>query len=202
MKRDQGLTLKMALLLALLLEGEDHGYELAGRFQERFGLFLPLETPTAIYDPLERLERRELVETRPAKRVNGPRRHHVEYTATENAAGAHEQWLTLPLRSPSWARRRWRVELLGRIATAGRLETYQLHALIELYHRHTLADAEILERLDAEIPKERVLSLPDPHERTRLLQRRILLHEKRLTLDAQARWAKYALAEIQGGARK
>jgi DNA-binding PadR family transcriptional regulator len=104
------------LVLTLVIEKHSYGYEIAARYDRRFGTFLPTSR-TAIYSALDRLQNAELVESKRTtlKPASGSPRmpSRVIYTPTQRAKPTHETWLGAPIRAS-----RWREEMLARVGSA------------------------------------------------------------------------------------
>jgi DNA-binding PadR family transcriptional regulator len=186
METKPGLGLTAWLLLVLVLKDQSHGYELARRLQQHFGLFLPSKTPTAVYPVLDVLERDGLIERRIRRSGKGRLNHRVEYEATQDAEPALEQWLISPI-PPT---RDWRTEMLARIAAACMLAIPVLLTLVERYQHYAQTEVKSVER--------QALLLADQQDQASLV-RHMALDELRRTLTAQITWAKHWHHEIEGG---
>jgi DNA-binding PadR family transcriptional regulator len=184
-ERGWGLTSWLLLALVLEDEGESHGYKLAERFQQRFGLFLPFEARHAVYRFLDLLEGDGLIAGQAKPTGKGRLKRRVEYEATEAAEPALKQWL-ISCPPPT---RHWRLEVLARIAAARTLAIPALLTLVERYQRYAQADAESVER--------QTLLLPDARESPASLVGHMMLDELRRTLASGITWAEHWHNEIE-----
>jgi DNA-binding PadR family transcriptional regulator len=82
-------------LLGLLIERPSYGYELLQRFQRIYGDLLPLTSVARVYNAIEALRDRTLIEETPesikeAAFTRQPKHH---YRATPEGVRAYEEWL-------------------------------------------------------------------------------------------------------------
>lgn len=179
------------LVLALVIEKPSYGYEIGERYDRRFGFFLPLRR-TAIYSALDRLEQVGLIEVRPlaAGSMAGLRRVRVTYGPTDDAARAHERWLSSPVNYD-----RWRHDLLARIGTAHLHGSAIMCELLASYVRH----AEMQEHRIQTLIEERAAV---PCESLQALSATLLLREQQSVVAAQLDWVRGARDALShGGAR-
>jgi DNA-binding PadR family transcriptional regulator len=168
-------------VLGLLIERPSYGYELSQRFERRFGELLRVGT-SHIYAALNSLEKEGLIEPMPSQNRTLKRRQpKIHYRATPDGARAYRGWLGKRMRDDSQ-----RVELLGRLLSAGQLDTDAMLALVERYERECLEEASRV-------------SLPSPDgsgTAAHTLAERLVAEERRLALHGQLMWVEYARREI------
>jgi DNA-binding PadR family transcriptional regulator len=82
-------------VLGLLIERPSYGYELVQRFERVYGDTLAMSAAKRIYEALEQLSDRGLIEVRPPAAAAGapPRRPRINYGATTEGRRAYEAWL-------------------------------------------------------------------------------------------------------------
>lgn len=176
-------------VLGLVIEQPSYGYELLRRLRERYGELLEVSSPSQVYAALDRLQREGLIVHAPdagERDDDGPQRQpKVIYRATGDGARAHRRWL---------AERLWddeqRVELVGRLITAGTQGPDALAALIDRCERDCTEAA-------------RLVSQPDPREDAsggeseRSFVERLVNAERRFALEARRRWIDFAREELR-----
>ncbi len=84
------------ILLALLVEGPRHGYELRGALEQCFGPLMPSINPGQIYTTLQRLERDGLIH---GVDVPGDTRNKREYALTDAGRSELAIWIDTPVAS-------------------------------------------------------------------------------------------------------
>jgi DNA-binding PadR family transcriptional regulator len=89
-------------VLGLLVQGPAYGYELIERFESTYGDKLKLSSDSQIYQPLDALEARSLIEVLPgtdevakgAEQAGGPAPHRKRrYQVTAEGQRSYEEWL-------------------------------------------------------------------------------------------------------------
>jgi DNA-binding PadR family transcriptional regulator len=164
-------------VLGLVIQRPSYGYELDTRFKRVFGLpaWDWVVSPSAIYNALNDLQRRELIEpfTPEASTTRQPKTH---YRATPEGAREMRQFLETPLPAdPSQADFLIRINLgleFSRNGLISMLEEYANTCLRTLNELATSAEADSL-------------------------YERLARKQRQLIVQAQLSWVDYALAEIR-----
>jgi DNA-binding PadR family transcriptional regulator len=167
-------------LLGLVIERPSYAYDLAQRFERRYGDALTLSNIGHAYTALGSLEDRGLVEEIPGTREGRQPRPH--YRATGSGLSAYRQWL---IGLADEDRRRSRLFVLALSALAADPE--QSLEVVSRYEQTWLSEG-----MSTAIPRE-----PDdsPNAVVALLQR--LAHEEsRLAVGAKLAWIEYARQEL------
>lgn len=170
-----------AAVLALVIERPSYAYELWKRFEARFEELHPL-SKTRIYQVLDQLQRRGLIEDLPSEAPN-LRQPRVEYRATAEGARAHREWLATALRDDPR-----REELLRRLLATGARDARGMLQIVDLYEHACLDDM-------ARAGPGDTAAAGDLRDRL-IVEERRLAHEARLRFIAFAR--RHLHAELQG----
>lgn len=178
---DDRLPPVLAAVLALVIERPSYAYELWKRFEARFEELHPL-SKTRIYQVLDQLQRRGLIEDLPSE-VPNLRQPRVEYRATAEGARAHREWLAATLRDDPR-----REELLRRLLATGARDARIMLQIVQIYERACLDD------MARKGPRDTVAG-GDLRDRL-IAEERRLAHEARLRFIAFAR--RQLHAEIEG----
>ena len=86
-------------ILALLADGQGHGYELKQAFDKQFGAVWPPINFGQIYNTLSSLERDSLVTSEEVPQRGAPPRR--VYELTDEGRAALEEWVTAPTATPT-----------------------------------------------------------------------------------------------------
>jgi DNA-binding PadR family transcriptional regulator len=164
-------------VLGLLIERQSYGYELMQRFERVFGDTLVLSGPKPIYQALEELHDRGLVE-----RVQGdvsadapPRRPNIHYGATEQGMHAYKAWL---LEQAAEQRRR-SVMFTRQLAM---LEPEKALEVIDRYERDCVTETD---------------ETASKTERDGDVGNRLEDEDERLALGVRLSWIEYARGELE-----
>jgi DNA-binding PadR family transcriptional regulator len=176
-------------VLGLVIEKPSHGYEIAQRFEGRFGAFLGAGR-SAIYATLASLLSAGLIEKMPGRSTTGATRGAkagAPYRATPRGARAFRASLAERIR-----RDPQRVDMLGRMTLAG------VHSVD--------AALDFISRYEQECMQEaRQVAQPDGREKSGShvsgLIGRLLIEERRRMIDAQLGWITYARAALRAVAQ-
>lgn len=170
-------------LLGLIIERPTYAYDLAQRFERRYGTVLALSNVGHVYTALGALESRALVEEIPGTREG--RQPRPRYRATEAGVEEYGRWLVT---QASEDRRRSKLFVLALAALAGRPE--QLHEVIAGYEQAWLAEG-------AQTPigcgSEDQENAPGA---LAALLRRLIDEESRLAVGSKLAWIEYARQEL------
>jgi DNA-binding PadR family transcriptional regulator len=172
-------------VLALVIERPSYGYEIAERFDRRFGEFLPA-TQSNVYDVLKRLERDELIEE--AGRGGSRGRPQINYRATAEGGVAYRSWLVGQLRADPQ-----RSELLSRLASTGLRRAEVMMGVIDCYEEACLREGlAVATRSQSHRPAsvDAMVGLVED----------LIVEERRRAVDAQLGWIAYARNEIRARA--
>ncbi len=169
------------VVLGLVIEQPDHGYQLVRRLEERFGS--AEFVPSSVYKALERLEKRRLI--RAVAADSGPedaancasRAPGTKYEATRSGLEHFRTWLLATSSAPLV-----REELQVRIALC---EPRDLPRLIEVVYGEELACVGRLEALIRRLDQED--STPEGQEWSRLMGS-VVDHAEAALWDARIRW--------------
>ena len=181
-------------VLGLLIERPSYGYEIAQRFDRRFGDFIQASTSN-IYATLDRLEREQLIEPLRAEESleTSKRQPKVSYRATGKGASGYREWLAERLQENPQ-----RTGLLSRLATTGVLG---IEAMLDVIDRYEEQCLQVARR--AGTPHTGPKPLGESEEgllqadRAGELMQRLIAEEQRLSIEAQLRWIAYARSEIR-----
>lgn len=164
------------LVLTLAIEKPSYGYEIAERYDRRFGTFLPVGR-TAIYSALDRLHRVGLVE--PQQQAGGGkgfRRIWILYAPTSEAIDAHERWLSSLITSE-----RWHPEMLARVGSA---HLHGATAIQEMLDRYAYYAELHRQRIQERVTERSVASRASVQAASAML----LLEEQQSVTAAQIEW--------------
>jgi DNA-binding PadR family transcriptional regulator len=123
-------------LLALLIEGEQYGYELRSNFEERTGGAWPLNIGQ-VYTTLDRLERDGLVE-----RHDADAERQVHYSLTEAGREEAEQWWMTPTGTAGPSRD----DVALKVALAASSPGVDVAAVLQSQRKSTMATLQDLTR--------------------------------------------------------
>lgn len=167
-------------LLGLLIERPSYGYELVQRFQRVYGDVISLSGVSRIYEALEELASRAMIERTPesAKQAGLTRQPKLHYRVTERGMRGYEQWLLGQLGEE---RRRFRLfaRQLGMLSPSSALDVIERCGIENLQEASNLTKQK---------------TRP---ENTVGLAERLELEDQRLALDARLSWIEYARRELQ-----
>jgi DNA-binding PadR family transcriptional regulator len=173
-------------LLGLIIERPSYAYDLAQRFERRYGATLPVSNVGHIYTALGALGDRGLVEEIPGTREG--RQPRPRYQATASGRAEYTKWL---IGQAGEDRRRHQLFVLSLAALAG-------------------APQEVLEVMDgyeqAWLQEGMATSLSDP-ERSSVdvisaLLRRLMVEGQRLAVGSKLAWVQYVRQELAKLERK
>lgn len=161
-------------LLGLVIERPSYGYELAQRFRRVYGEALVLSNITRIYEALDALSVRSLIEELPD--VEPDARHpRPRYRATERGVLAYQEWLLAQMEEE-----RQRSRMFARQLAL--LEPEAALEVIDRYEQECLAQGDD----------------PPPTQSRREDVALGLAHEEdKLALEARLSWIKYAREELR-----
>jgi DNA-binding PadR family transcriptional regulator len=173
-------------VLGLVIEKPSHGYEIARRFETRFGGFLSAQR-SAVYSALKGLSSAGLIEKMPGQSSTGVRRGAkagASYRATARGARAYRRLLAERVQNDPY-----RAEMLGRMILAG------VHSVD--------AALDFLEHFEQGcIQQAKQLALPAATEASVVggvsgLVERLLTEERRGVIDSDLAWITRARAELR-----
>lgn len=172
-------------VLGLVIEKPSHGYEIAQRFEVRFGAFLGAGR-SMIYATLASLLSAGLVEKMPGRSTTGVTRGAkagAPYRATPRGARAFRASLAERIR-----RDPQRVDMLGRMTLAGVHSVDAALDFLNRYEQECMQEARQMERPHGgETSGSPVSGLIG----------RLLIEERRRMIDAQLGWITYARAALR-----
>jgi DNA-binding PadR family transcriptional regulator len=171
-------------LLGLVIERPTYAYDLAQRFERRYGTVLMLSNIGHVYTALGALESRALVEEVPGTREG--RQPRPRYRATDMGVSEYGRWLVTQAGED---RRRSQLFVLALAALAARPE--QLLEVISGYEQAWLAEGA---RTPIERAKEGEDDSPDV---LAALLRRLIDEESRLAVGSKLAWIEYARQELE-----
>jgi|GEM_PF-1856579 len=178
------------LVLALLIEQPSHGYEIKQRYERRFGSFLPMSVPR-LYGALDRLRDAgmiELIAAQPAKPAGRQHLMRRSYRASDAGVEAYHRWVAERMSDDPQ-----RLELLGRITSAGLLGIDAVLDVIDRYQRECMEQLRALptgsDELDA--GESSLEQLTDT----------LLADQRRRELRARNDWALYARGVLEAHAQ-
>jgi DNA-binding PadR family transcriptional regulator len=167
-------------VMSLLVEHPSYVFEVAKRYEARYGDVLPPRTPQAMYRMFDALEREGMVEG-----MAGIDTRRKTYRLTSQGARTYRAWLIEQLRGDPE-----RIELVLRVlgaAAAGGSE--RLLGVLDAYERDCLAEAT---RMPLRAESDGLWAL--------LAQ--LLEEERRLSVGVRLNWVRYARAQIQAFAEQ
>jgi DNA-binding PadR family transcriptional regulator len=168
-------------LLGLIIERPSYAYDLAQRFERRYGDVLALSNVGHVYTAMGALEGRELIEEIPGTREG--RQPRPRYRATPDGANAYREWLVGQVGED---RRRQQLFVLALAALAG--EPRQLVEVVERCEQAWLAEG-----VGTSIAREQSGGL----DGVRALLGRLIEEENRLSVGAKLAWVEYARQELK-----
>ncbi len=178
------------VVLGLVIEEPGYGYALWQRFEPRFGGFLRTYS-SAIYPALASLEAAGLIEqmvgTEPVG-VRGGAKPGSSYRATEQGARAYRTRVAERLRSDPG-----RTEMLGQLVLAGIDGIVAALEFLDRYEEQCLLELQEMSLSSASWRSSNAVSE---------LVDRLIVEEKRRTIDAQLKWVDYARAELRAFAEQ
>jgi DNA-binding PadR family transcriptional regulator len=162
-------------LLGLVIERPSYGWELAHRFRRVYGETLSLSSPARIYEALDSLIARALIQEVNEPEPDSPaRRPKPRYRANERGVEAYQDWLLVQL-----AEQRHRSQMFARQLAL--LEPRAALAVIERYEQECLTEGEP--------------STPAQSEREGVAER-LAEEDEHLALEARLSWIRYARHEL------
>lgn len=178
------------LVLALIVEQPSHGYEIAKRYESRFGWFAQM-TSSGVYAALAQLHESGLVEeieletSGQAPRKRAWRRN---YRATADGVRAYRVWVAERMGQDAW-----QSELLERVASVGILGVSGLIEVVERHQQDCLAAMREMPRRDADrVPEGGVPELASW----------LATDQQRRALDARLAWTVDALEVLRAYASR
>jgi DNA-binding PadR family transcriptional regulator len=168
-------------ILGLLIERSSYGYELMHRFERVYGDTLQLSGPKRIYEALEELYDRGLIEQVQADEPapGPPRRPKVNYCASEKGIAAYQEWLVAEISDKH--QRSW---FFAR--QLAMLEPEAALGVIDRYERECVEEAHDAATRDATVAHEGVEGLVE----------RLANEDERLVLGVSLSWLEYARREL------
>lgn len=135
------------LVLGLVIERSSHGYEIAQRYEDRFGWSLPM-SGSSVYAALERLRTdgllEEVAEQEPFDDARSRGRRCLR--ATRAGAQAYRRWLAGRMRDSPQS-----FELLGRLGSIAVLGVRGALDVLERFERECVDDLKALPLLDERV---------------------------------------------------
>jgi DNA-binding PadR family transcriptional regulator len=176
--------------LALVIEQPSHGYEIAQRYERRFGAFASLTIPR-VYAALDRLRDAGMIEPITLKPVHPAGKQHLmrrSYRATRAGAHAYRRWVAERMRDDPD-----RPQLLGRIASVGLLGVDAVLDVVDQYQSKCLEQLRALpthsEQLEAGTSP--LAELTDS----------LVIDQQRRELQARHEWAVHARRVLEAHKR-
>ncbi|HEX5853515.1 MAG TPA: PadR family transcriptional regulator [Solirubrobacteraceae bacterium] len=173
-------------VLGLVIEKPSHGYEIARRFEVRFGAFLSAQR-SAVYSALKGLRAAGLIEKMPGQSSTGVRRGAkpgASYRATARGARAYRRLLAERVQNdPS------RAEMLGRMILAG---VHSVEAALDFLDHFEQGCVQQAKQLALSAGGE----TSDVGGVSGLVER-LLIEERRGVIDADLAWITRARAELR-----
>jgi DNA-binding PadR family transcriptional regulator len=170
-------------LLGLVIEAPSHAYDLARRFESRYGQTLPLSDVRQIYTGLRALSARSLIEQSPnTPKTPSAGRPAPQYRATTRGQRAYGTWL---VSQADEDRRQFELFILALRAFAR--EPQELLEIVSRWEELWLQEG-------IETPIARGDSSPDPAAR---LLEHLGAEEHRLAVGAKLAWLRYAREQIE-----
>lgn len=143
----EGRSPQSWLVLGLVIERPSHGYEIARRYEARFGWLLPIGS-SSLYAALERLRRdgllEEIAEDEPVGDARSRGRRCLR--ATRVGAQSYRGWLAGRMRDNPQ-----RFELLGRLASSAVLGVRGAIDVLERFEAECIGDLKALPLLDERV---------------------------------------------------
>ena len=154
------------IVLSLLADGPQHGYELRGRLEQVFAAVLPSVNPGQIYVTLQRLERDGSVV---GVDVPGDTRHKRVYELTEAGRAELDAWIDAPVTSTHL-----KDEFFMKLVLIGSRSRDTARRLIDVQRREYLQTLRDLDQLARSTSGDRVAGL--------------LVEGAQLHVEADLRW--------------
>lgn len=129
------------LVLGLVIERPSHGYEIARRYEDRFGSFLPI-SGSSVYASLDRLHGAGMLEeiaVEDDEEADARSRGRRRYRATRAGVGAYRDWVAARMRDDPQ-----RAQLLARLASASVLGVGGALDVLERFERDCLQEMKAL----------------------------------------------------------
>lgn len=143
----EGRSPRVWLVLGLVIERSSHGYEIAQRYEDRFGWLLPM-SGSSVYAALERLRAdghlEEVAEQEPFDDARSRGRRCLR--ATRAGAQAYRHWLAGRMRDNPQS-----FELLGRLGSITVLGVRGALDVLERFERECVDDLKGLPLLDERV---------------------------------------------------
>ncbi len=177
-------------VLGLVIEKPSYGYELWKRFEPRFGGFMRTSM-SGIYSALGSLAAAGLVEKMVGAESTGVTqgaKAGPPYRATEQGTRAYRRRVAERLRGDPG-----RTEMLGQLVLAGIDGIVAALELLDRYEEQCLLELQEMSPPIASWQSSSVVS--------RLVER-LIVEERRRTIDAQLKWVDYARAELRAFAEQ
>jgi DNA-binding PadR family transcriptional regulator len=164
-------------LLGLVIERPSYGYELMQRFRRTYGDALALGSAKQLYNALQTLRVRSLIEELDASRLESTHTRHPRphYRATDEGVRAYEDWLLVQMEEE-----RQRSRLFAR--QLAMLEPAAALQVLDEYEREWLTRAD--EASPAETTRE-------------ALAERLVEGEEQTALEVRIAWIEYARNELK-----
>lgn len=172
-------------LLGLVIERPSYAYDLAQRFERRYGSVLSLSNVGHVYTALGALSSRGLVEEIPGTREG--RQPKPRYQATARGIEEYREWLVSQVRED---RRRHQLFVLQLAAL-----TREPGDTLDVVARYEQAWLE-------EGHKTPIARQDDDPDRVSALLGRLITEENRLAVGAKLAWVEYARRELKGLAQE
>jgi DNA-binding PadR family transcriptional regulator len=177
-------------LLGLVISRPGYGYELVQRFERAYEESIHLSSPSQIYVALDALEGRGLVEKRlppqqgaagrSTKRIRQPK---PRYHATEEGAGAYEEWLVAQVEQERSRSRLFATQV-------ALLPADHALAVLERYEAACLEVASATPGVLGGQARARTAST---------VAERLTFEDDRLALEARLAWIQYARLQFASG---
>lgn len=167
-------------LLGLIIERPSYAYDLAQRFERRYGATLPLSNVGHIYTALGVLSDRGLAQEIPGTREG--RQPRPRYRATEHGLAQYHDWLVDQICEE---RRRRELFVLSLAPLTG-----EPQHLLEVISRCE----QTLLQTGMATPIAREQEAPDPAS---TLMRELIAEDSRLAVGARLAWIEYVRQEIE-----
>ena len=165
-------------LLGLVIERASYGYELSQRFRRVYGDTLALSNVTRIYEALDALRVRALIEEikEPDPNADAHTRHpRPRYRVTELGVSAYQEWLFTQIEEERQRHRMFARQL-------AMLEPRAALEVIDAYEKECLASADEVSPAEA--------------ERAGVAER-LAQEEEQMSLEVQLTWIEYARNELK-----
>jgi DNA-binding PadR family transcriptional regulator len=176
-------------LLGLIIERPSYAYDLAQRFERRYGTVLALSNIGHVYTALGALEGRSLIEEIPGTREG--RQPRPRYRATAAGLQAYREWLVSQVGED---RRRNQLFVLALAALTN--EPEQVLEVMAGYEQAWLSEGmrtPIAREHDADAASDSLSSSGGASE----LLGRLIDEENRLAVGAKLEWVEYARQELK-----